>query len=270
MLGWEFSKSMVSNQKFWVGLTAAALSIFITGCGVTLSPDKRKPVEISPLMPALPASTQKILVRFENTLPDAPLTETVWDNVNGAFADASESKQIGYTQNYSKLIPAAAIGGAAGGAIGGAVAASYTGTKSSYTRIVIPFGRIFQETFASGLQKIFPNASTYSVYSADVDRLPAITPKYVINLHVTEFQVWEQPLNHLNLKAAIECEYFETGSSNKADQAFTVHKDLTGQSIGSVLTTSGGFIAEMNKISDHFAAAISEEILKKIQEQIGG
>ena len=40
------------------------------------------------------------------------------------------------------------------------------------------------------------------------------------------------------------------------------------QSIGSVMTTSSGFIREMNKISNKFAAGLSEEILKNLQKNL--
>jgi len=118
----------------------------MSGCGATLSPVKRKPLQVSPLETTLPSSSQRISVRFERTLPGTPLTETVWDNVAGAFASAEESKQIGFTQDYATLIPATVAGGAAAGAT--------VGTQQDYTRIVIPFGRIFHGVFRSGLQKV--------------------------------------------------------------------------------------------------------------------
>jgi hypothetical protein len=135
------------------------LALLISGCGSMMNVDNRRPLNISPLDTSLPPNTQKILVRYENTLPGYPLAETVWDNVSGAFSDKKESQQIGYTQNYSKLLPAAAAAGAVGGAIGGAVLGATAGPHLVDTRIVIPFGRIFEDVFESGRQKVFPISS---------------------------------------------------------------------------------------------------------------
>jgi hypothetical protein len=88
-----------------------------------------------------------IHVAFEETLPSKPLSETVWDNAKGPFWDVEESKQIGFTQDYSKFMPVAASAGIIGGAVGGAIAGLAAGPELVNTRIVIPFGRIFSKTF---------------------------------------------------------------------------------------------------------------------------
>jgi len=124
-----------------------AISILVSGCGVTLSPVKRAPLQISAFNTPLASNPQTILVRFEGTSTNGPMAETVWDNVSGAFVDAKESEQIGFTQDYSKLIPATALGGVPAGVA--------VGTQPDYTRIVIPFGRIFEGVFQSGLPKPF-------------------------------------------------------------------------------------------------------------------
>src|SRR5262249_5409753 len=123
-------------------LLAVAISILTSGCGVTLSPVKRAPLEISAINTSVSPRSEKVLVRFENTLPNGPLAETVWDNGStGPFINAAESQQIGFTQNYREMIPAAAVGGAAAG--------TALATRPEYTRIVIPFGRLFEGVFQS-------------------------------------------------------------------------------------------------------------------------
>jgi hypothetical protein len=81
------------------------------------------------------------------------LNETVWDNATGAFWDVKESKQIGFTQDYSKFIPVAATAGIIGGAVGGAVAGAAAGPQLVDTRIVIPFGNVFSITFESAITR---------------------------------------------------------------------------------------------------------------------
>lgn len=241
-------------------LLVIATSVFLSGCGVTLSPVKRAPVHISPLETSLPPITQPVLVRFESTLPARPLAETVWDNVSGAFADDVESKQIGFTQDYSKLIPAAAIGGAVGGAI--------VGTKANHTRIVIPFGRIFQGVFEPGLQKVFPNSRACFDASCELKESQSATQRYVVRLKVAEFQVWEEPLNHINMKAMVECKVYRAGITNQPNYTYEARHQATNQSLGSIMTTSSGFIRELNKISNRFAGALSGKLLENLQREL--
>jgi hypothetical protein len=242
-------------------LLIAGLSIFMSGCGTTLSPVKRKPVQVSPLETTLPSSSQRILFRFENTLPGTPLTETVWDNVAGPFASAKESKQIGFTQDYGTLIPATVAGGPAAGA--------YVGTQPDYTRIVIPFGRIFQGVFQSGLEKVYPNSLVCLDDTCETDKLQSPAPGHVVRLKVAEFRVWEKPLNHLNLSAMVECRVYQAGLTNQPVFMYEARQQITNQSIGSIMTTSSGFIREMNKISNRFGAALSEDILENLHGKIG-
>lgn len=253
-----FMSLITARRSVATLLLCTFLSIFISGCGVTLSPVKRAPLNISPAETSLAPDSRKILVRFGNTLPSGPLAETVWDNGKGPFVDAKESQQIGFTQNYSEMVPAAALGGAAAGA---AVA-----TQPSYTRIVIPFGRLFEGVFQSGLQKAFPNASVCLDDSCEQKTLQSGAPGYVVRLHVTDFKVWEAPLNHLNLNATIECRVSQP-NSGKPEVIFVTTREVRSALLGSVMSTSSGFIKNMNKIADDFAASLSEEILGKLKFQ---
>jgi hypothetical protein len=241
-------------------LLIGGLSIFLAGCGVTLSPVKRKPVQVSPLETTLLPSSQKILFRFENTLPGTPLAETVWDNVAGAFASAEESKQIGFTQDYGKLIPASVAGGPAAGVA--------VGTQPDYTQIVIPFGRIFQGVFESGLQRVYPNSVVCLDNACETDKLQSASTGHVARLKVAEFRVWEKPLNHLNMSAVVECRVYEAGLTNQPAYLYEARQQITNQSIGSIMTTSSGFIREMNKISNRFAGVLSEDILENLQKKL--
>ena len=261
----KFNMGMLQAYKRWnvfeLLLFTAGL-IFVTGCGTTLSPVKRTPVQISKIETSLPSNDQKMLVQFERTLPGTPLTETVWDNASGAFADVSESKQIGFTQNYKKSIPATAVASAVGGVVAGGVVYGVIATRPHYTRIVIPFGRIFEGVFQSGLQKAFPNSQTSLNESA---ALPLTTQSSVVSLKVVEYQVWEEPLNHINMRAVFECKVYQSAITSQPAFVFEVRQEKTEQSIGSVMTTSSGFIKKMNKITNDFAASLSEEILGKLQ-----
>jgi len=232
----------------------------MSGCGVTLSPVKRKPLQIVPLDTSLAPKNQSFITRFESTLPGTPLTETVWDNFEGAFADAKESKQIGFTQNYSVLIPATVVGGAVGGAV--------VGTQPSYTRIVIPFGRIYQGVTESGLQKAFPNSRVCHDDAGEASLLQSTPTDKVIRLKITRFQVWEKPLNHLNMSAEVECKAFRNRSSDQLWFSDVSHCVMTNQPIGSVMTTSGGFIKEMNKVVNQFAARLAEDTLRKLHNTL--
>jgi hypothetical protein len=256
---------IISCRKVVKSLLVVVVAISFSACGVTMSPVKRKPLRIDPFEAALAPTTQTILVRFESTLADKPLTETVWDNVSGAFWDVEESNQIGFTQNYSKFIPAVAAGGVLGGAIGGAVVGIAAGPQLVETRILIPFGRIFEGVFQSGLSKAFPNSSTCLNDQCELQTLRTDTPKYLVRIKVTEFQVWEQPTNHINLRAVAISEVYRPDNLSEPLYVCEGRQEITKQSIGSVMSTSSGVIAEMNKFSNRFAGALFTEIIGKLQ-----
>jgi hypothetical protein len=249
-----------STRQTIARLSLIAAFVFSSGCGTTLSPVKRAPVQISGFETSLPLNPEKVLIRFESTLPGTPLAETVWDNVTGAVADLEESKQIGFTQNYSMLVPAAAVGGIIGGAV--------VGTQPGYTRIVIPFGRIFENMLLSGLQKIFPNLSTCFDDLCEREKLRSLAPRYVVRLKVSEFQVWEAPLNHLNMKGVVECKAYRASMTNQPSHSYDARHQVTNQPLGSIMTTSSGFIKEMNTISNEFAGKLSEQLLSNLQKEL--
>lgn len=239
----------------------AAATALLSGCGVTLSPAKRKPLEVSPLQTSLRPVPGKILVRFESTLPGQPLCETVWDNASGPFQDAVESKQIGFTQNYSKLVAANLVGGAA--------ASGVVATHPTYTRIVIPFGRLFEGVFESGLRKVFPESLVCSDAPDELEKLRTTKPRQLVRLAVKEFRVWEQPLNHINLSAMVECRVYRADTTEEPTYVFRVNRQITNQAIGTKLSTSSTFLREMNKVSNTFAGHLSEEILENLQKKLG-
>jgi len=238
------------------------------GCGATLDPEKRKPLEILPIKFKLSPISEPILVRFEETLPGKPLPETVWDNVSGAFWDIKESNQIGFTQDYSKYAPAVMTGAVIGGSVGGTVVMLAAGPKLVDTRIVIPFGRIFSEVMESSLKSVFPNAAVCHDELCESSALKTSQPKYVLRIKVTTFQVWEEPLNHINLNAVISTRAFRPDQMDDPEFAFEAQKKLSHQSIGTVMTTSSGFIAEMNRISNDFAGSLCEEILEAVHKRL--
>jgi|GEM_PF-1839671 len=257
----------LSNKSLKLVLTFA-LMVSLSGCGVTLNPVKRKPVEIYPFETKLSSDTANIVVRLEDTLQGKPLSETVWDNVSGAFWDIEESKQIGYTQNYSKLAAASAGAGVVGGAIGGAVVGAAAGPNLVDTRIVIPFGRIFEGVMRAGLSSTFSSASICSVEQCESQALQTRSPEYIVKIQVANFKVWEAPLNHINLSAIVVYKIRPSAQPDQAASVFEARKELTNQSIGSVMSTSSGFIAEMNRISNKFTESIVTEIIGDLSRRV--
>lgn len=238
------------------GYTAAVLvAITLSGCGgVTMSPIKRAPVQIDGYQSHLQPVQRNLLIKFDEVIPGHQVSETVWDNVSGPFVDIAESNQIGFTQDYGKLL----IGTAVAGIPGGLVAVGHP----DYTRIVIPFGRIFEEEFKSGLAKAFPNASACTTGECEA---ASLNHQYTVDIKISEFRIWEKPLNHLNLKATIECKV-RSVIENTPEYVFQIKKQLDGYSLASGLATSQSVIREMNKASNQFSAELAEDILKKLQK----
>jgi hypothetical protein len=205
----------------------------------------RRPLTVTPLQTSLAPRPDRILVQFDSVLPGVPLSETVWDNIHGPFANAEESKQIGFSVGWSP-------------AIGMAVNLAPNGS-----RIVIPFGRILHEVLDSGLRQEFPNAVLPSEYSLGPEQPGTFTADHTVTIAVRQFEVWEQPLNHINLRAAVRCTVSQAGRTDNPT-IYDINHEVTKQSLGSVLKTSTALIKEMNRISNEFAAAISEDALGKL------
>lgn len=251
-------------------LLVGALAVSLQACGTTMNPVKRKPLQIDPMEVSVAPGGQPILLRFEEKLAGKPLSETVWDNVSGAFWDVEESNQIGFTQDYSRFIPVVAVG-AVGGAIGGAVAGAVAGAAGPElveTRIVIPFGRIFVGTFQSGVSKAFPNSITCLDKQCESAALATGIYKCMVRIEIAQFGVWERPTNHINFQAAIISKVYSTDDPAKSLCTLETRQESREQSVGSVMTTSSGFIAAMNRLSNEFAGALSRDVMSKLRKEL--
>ena len=206
------------------------------GCGVTLNPVKREPLRIIPLQSNLPIFDEKPLIYFLPTLSDKKLSETIWDNISGPLWDPEESTRIGYTQYYGAFIV--------------------------QSRIFIPFGRIFSEVFISGIKNSFSNFDVCFYESCESQNLKSLPFDPIIKIEVKSFSIWEGPLNHLNFKATVTAKVRKKNKNEFSETTYVSTKELTGQSLGSSLTTSSGFIDEMNQLANRFAADITLDILK--------
>ena len=237
----------------WFGfITASLLVIFVTGCGVTLNPVKRKQLEIPPLRTAMVPSPQVVRVVFASTLPGTPLSETVWDNHVGAFADAKESARIGFTQDYTEPL----------------LHGESAMFKPSYTHLFVPFGRIFEGVFSSGLKEVFPEAPAAIEATNEMSHSTAPEKGMVVWLKVVDFQVWEQPLNHINMKASVECHWSPVDATNRTYAAYVAQHELMNQSLGT-LPTSGSAMRKLETFANSMAATLSEDILNQMQQQFG-
>ncbi len=229
------------------------LSISITSC---TSLSRRKPLEITPYSQQLSLTDlEDINIIFEEVIPGKPLNETVWDNATGPFWDIKESEQIGFTQNYSKFMPVAAVAGVVGGAIGGAVVGLTGGPELVNTRIVIPFGNIFSKTFESAIKN---NIKNYFVcYTPSC--ASQSSAQNSLKIKINNFYVWEGPVNHLNLVVQGKSKYSRSGNVIK-DYEF--EKSILTHKLGTMMSTHSSFMKEMNRISNSFAQEITTDIIK--------
>lgn len=216
---------------------------------------RRTPLEVAPYNQQLPLSgIEEIQVVLEESLPRKPLNETVWDNRVGPFWDIEESRQIGFTQDYSEFTPVVVTAGAFGGAIGGAIASLSAGPSLVKTRIVIPFGNIFSKTLESA---IAANSSKYSLcYSPNCDTQKDAEES--LKVRIDEFYVWEGPLNHLNLVVKGTSEYSRSGRTRKRH---SFEKSLLSQKLGTMMSTHASFMKEMNRVSNALAQDVTTDIV---------
>lgn len=241
-------------------LIFCATATFLSGCDATMSPVKETSVHIEPVEIPMTVNPQKVLVQFESTLSGVPLVDTVWDNKMGPFADPQGSDSIGFIQDEDSI--------EAAGIIGGTGAAVAVGISPSYTTILIPFGRVFEGVFQTGLPKDFPNSTVIFGDSPLSAKLENGTG-YIVQLRVVEFKVWEHPLNHLNLTATIECKVYQANDTKSPVHVYEAHNELLKQSVGSVLSTDISMARNMNKIANQFAATLSLNILNDLRDNIG-
>ena len=115
----------------------------------------------------------------------------------------------------------------------------------------------------------FPtNSSADSIDADQMQTLQKNASGYLVKIKVTEFKVWEQPLNHINLRATVLSKTYRVNKQDEAAFVYEAQCLATNQSIGTTMSTSSGFIKEMNKISDNFADNLSKEILENLQTEI--
>jgi len=199
-------------------------------------------------------NTGDLKVIFQDVIPGKPLNETVWDNATGAFWDVKESKQIGFTQDYSKFIPVAATAGIIGGAVGGAVAGAAAGPQLVDTRIVIPFGNVFSGTFESAIGK---NIKHYLVCFNSTCSAQKFSEND-LTIRINNFYVWEGPLNHLNFYVKGECIYKQNGTETKK---YDFEKSMLSQKLGTMMSTHASFLKEMNRLANVFSQELTTDII---------
>jgi hypothetical protein len=223
----------------------------VTSCTL----ERRKDLAIDGYsQPLALSNTEDLKVIFEEVIPGKPLNETVWDNAHGPFWDVKESKQIGFTQDYSKFVPLAATAGLIGGAIGGAVAGAAAGPQLVDTRIVIPFGNVFSGTFESAIAANIKQHLTCFNSSCAAQAFP----DNVLSIAIDNFYVWEGPLNHLNFYVKGRSLFTKKGSEVRK---YDFEKSMLSQQLGTIMSTHSSFLKEMNRLSNLFAQQVTTDII---------
>ncbi len=232
--------------------------ISLSFCIVACTLARRTPLEVTPYCnPLSLPDIGNLRILYEEVLPNKPLNETVWDNAKGPFWDVEESKQIGFTQDYSKFLPVAASAGVIGGAVGGAIAGLTAGPALVNTRIVIPFGSIFSKTLESAMVASTQKFTTCYAPNCGTQG----SSQSLLKIKIDQFYVWEEPLNHLNLVVQGRSEYSKDGSLVKG---YSFEKSMLKQKLGSMMSTHASFLKEMNGISNKFAQDVVTDIMSNV------
>ena len=212
--------------------------------------DRRRSLSEAVFEKDLPVHHAKIVVYLAEVVPEKPLPETIWDNVNGPIWDVTESKQIGFTQHYKPQffgIPPALL-----------PAAAQSGIALIDTRIVLPFGRIFSGVLEAALKKAKLDYQICYDKKCIADTAATSDQKALL-VQIKHFYVWEYPLNHISLYA--------DGSSSYSKQSGVVEnyefgRQLLRFELGSVLSTHSHFIRQMDMVSNKFAEDLVLDILQ--------
>jgi len=242
------TKSKIFHNLITFCLLLTTLTLLTSMASCTWK--RRKPLLSSTHNIQIAGIPDKILVEFEEVIDGKPLNETVWDNVSGHFWDVTESNQIGFTQNYQTSVYPTGVEGTV-----------IPVTKVTQTRIVIPFGRIFSNTFESVISA--NTAEPYFSYNQNQskDTQNSLLISDVLKVSIDSFKVWEAPLNHINLTVMGECSY-TTGNATIKTIKFS--KKLLNQKLGGIFSTHNKFIKEMNRIANNFSEQVVWEILGEL------
>lgn len=236
--------------SFWLSLLLVGLASLTNGCAdlnANMGLVFRQPLTVTPMTNSFPKNLQPIEVSIQGPLPGKPLCETVWTSEAGPFIDTYESKRIGLTQKENEWV--------------GAASWEYT--------LFIPFGRIFEGVFKSGLTNAFPNALISSDCQTNAaSAKPALATKYLVKVTLKEYSVWEKPLNYLNMQATVDCAMIGRANTNTTVFTYSAQAESLKQPLGFLHWTATPVMKTMSKISNYLAAKISEDILNQLQNQI--
>lgn len=194
-----------------------------------------------------------LIVEFEPVLPDKSFEETVWDNVSGAIWDPSESRKIGFSQDYQGSLFAVTL--PPGVAQGMVASGSLPVVKS---RIMVPFGRVVSDHMV----QLAAQASTQATICF-TERCAALakerTPGHRhVRVRFERLSVQERTTNRLTLEGQGRVIVEDPGQPlNTA--AFS--RQLVDQSVTSEGGFHSDFVRAMNKIVNEFASQVVMDIL---------
>lgn len=224
-----------------------SISILIQSCMI-LNPVKRQPLAVSKYENGIALQDKTIKVHFIPVIEGKPVNETVWDNMQGPIWDVNESHQIGFTQDYQftpVILPGVAT----------------VATTNRGTRIVIPFGNTLVTMFNSALNQAYKKSSVCleekctNGNDADFDK--------TLSIKVKEFRVFESPLNHINFLLKVNSQ-IQTRGGNPVSKESTY--SLNAFKLGSIASTSYGFIEKMNDALNQFTEKIVSDLLSNVNE----
>lgn len=243
--------SIKHSHLTWVCLLLVCVAILTNGCAEMnslTSPIHRQPVTISPLTNSLSKNYQPIQVFIQGPLPGKPVCETVWNSGSGPYIDLVESKQIGWNQEPNEWV----------------------GVASWDSILYVPFGRIFEGVFESGLTNAFPNADISIDCLTSAGGLKSASEvRHLVKITVKEFSVSEKPVQHINMQATVDCAIFDLSNTNVPVFVYQAHAEMLKQPVGYIHWTASPILEKMSEISNDLAAALSEDILKQMLKNVG-
>lgn len=233
-----------------------AFLFFLTCCGSVCAGGwvRRAPLFIPDYTDTIPSRSDKsVIIEFEPSVSNAPLNETVWDNVHGPFASPEESVRIGFDQYYLKRyyqIPPLQLM---------AVAASGVPVTNSVT--YIPFGNILCSLFASAARQAFGHVTICFDEQCAQANIAQSSTDDLISVRITSFQVWESPLNHLNLAVVAKASRYH---DKTVIHECTFSHQILRVRVGHIFNTHAQIIKRINETTNQFAVEAVRELVKQI------
>jgi hypothetical protein len=211
-------------------------------------------------------------VYFQRYLPEVPLVLTLWTDKLGPVAINDPRARafsplrlpLGRQPDLNALtntIPKLAVG--YGNDFTSFVFGYFTTVSARGEMIWIPLGSLYAAKMVSAITQNFDQTDVEGDVQ-QVAELPSTTAGHVFIITVKKMDLFERPLNHINMDLELGLTWKPPGGGPAIE--FSSIREVRAESLGSIMTTSSALLDNLNRIVDTELNGAAEELMKKMCE----